>query len=108
MRMSEYQARALRTSRKDMDARQHLINGVLGLVGEAGEVADLVKKHYYQDGRRLDEHLLEELGDVLWYIAEIASAMGYDLDDVAYQNVAKLRRRYPDGFEADRSLHREE
>ena len=108
MRMSEYQQLAQRTSRHDLDMRQHLFNGILGLVGEAGEVADLVKKHYYQDGRRMDEHLCEELGDVLWYIAEIAEAMGFDLDDVAEMNIAKLRKRYPDGFEADRSLHREE
>lgn len=107
MELNEYQALAQRTSRKELTPREHLFNGVLGMAGEAGECADLVKKHCYQDARPIHDALLDELGDVLWYAAETAVALGVTLDEVAQHNIEKLRRRYPEGFEADRSLHRE-
>jgi len=105
--MSKYQAWAMRTSRKDISPDDHLFNGILGLSGEVGECADLVKKCFYQDGRAITEKLKEELGDVLWYIAEVASAMGWSLADVAVKNIEKLKKRYPDGFSADKSIDRE-
>lgn len=108
MKLNEYQELAQRTSNKALDIRGHLFNGVLGLAGEAGECADLTKKHYFQDGRLFVDDLEEELGDVLWYVAETAAALGVTLEEVAQRNVEKLCRRYPDGFEAERSLHREE
>nr|DAJ97360.1 MAG TPA: NTP-PPase-like protein [Herelleviridae sp.] len=82
------------------------MNGVLGLTGESGECADLVKKHLFQ-GHDLDkEHLAKELGDVAWYLAVSASAIGYDLETIFAMNVDKLKRRYPDGFDEYLSLHR--
>lgn len=108
MTLNEYQDAAQRTSRKDISPDDHLINGILGLSGETGECADLVKKCFYQDGRDIRESLLDELSDCLWYVAEIASAMGWDLDDVAEHNRQKLLVRYPEGFSAERSLHRAE
>ena len=107
MLMNEYQKMAQRTSRKDLSPDSHLFNGILGLAGETGECADLVKKCFYQDGRDINDALKDELGDVLWYVAEAITAMGWTLEEVAVHNINKLRRRYPDGFEADRSLHRE-
>ena len=108
MTLNEYQELAQRTSNKALDQRGHLFNGVLGLSGEAGECADLVKKHYFQDGRPMIDRLVDELGDVLWYVAETAAAMNVTLEEVAQRNVEKLKRRYPEGFEAENSLHREE
>lgn len=108
MTLNEYQELAQRTSNKALDAKGHLFNGVLGLSGEAGECADLVKKHYFQDARPMFDRLVDELGDVLWYVAETARAMDVTLEEVARHNVEKLRRRYPEGFEAEKSLHREE
>lgn len=104
MTLNEYQMLAQRTSNtKDGDK---LLNGVLGLNGEAGEVADIVKKFAYQ-GHKLDtDHLVEEIGDCLWYIAELATAVGLTLDAVAALNIQKLKKRYPDGFEAERSVNR--
>lgn len=107
MTLNEYQKLAMRTSRKDMPPVDHLFNGILGLSGETGECADLLKKHFYQDGRDIDEKLMDEVGDCLWYINEIVTSMGWTLEDVAQHNVEKLRKRYPDGFSAERSLHRE-
>lgn len=107
MTLNEYQDLAQRTSNRALDVKGHLFNGVLGLAGEAGECADLLKKHYYQDGRNFVDDLEDELGDVLWYVAESAKAIGVTLEEVAQRNIDKLRRRYPEGFSADRSLHRE-
>lgn len=108
MNLNEYQELAMRTSRKDISPDEHLHNAMLGLAGEVGECCDLVKKCFFQDGRDIRGDLFEELGDVLWYVAEAASAMGWDMGAIAAANVDKLRKRYPQGFEADRSLHREE
>lgn len=83
-----------------------LICGVMGLTGEAGEVADLVKKGIYH-GHGIDMvHLERELGDVCWYIAQICDACGFDLGTVMSCNIEKLKKRYPEGFTEERSLHR--
>lgn len=106
---NEFQKAALRTA-SGMNYEHHgmLINGVLGLCGESGEAADIVKKATFQ-GHPLDkEHLALELSDCLWYVAVAAHAIGYDLDTVFQMNVDKLKARYPDGFDAERSLHRRE
>lgn len=85
-----------------------LLNGVMGLCGESGECVDMVKKYRFQ-GHELDKaHLAKELGDVAWYLAVTAHAIGYDLETVLQMNVDKLRNRYPNGFEKERSLHRQE
>lgn len=105
---NEYQALAMRTSNKDLSPDDHLLNGVLGLCGESGEVADLVKKCFMQ-GHGLDfNHLAKELGDILWYVAETATVIGFDLDIIMRWNIEKLKARYPDGFSSDRSQHRED
>lgn len=107
MTFREYQEKAMRTSRKDISPDDHLFNAMMGLAGETGECCDLVKKCFFQDGRDIRNALYDELSDVLWYLAEAASAMGFDLGEIAEHNIAKLKKRYPEGFDADRSLHRE-
>lgn len=105
---NEYQKLAMRTSNKELSPDYHLINGALGLAGESGEVADLVKKNWMQ-GHVLDlDHIAKELGDILWYVAETATAIGYDLDIIMHMNIEKLKERYPDGFSYERSANREE
>ena len=105
---NEYQRLAMRTSNSALTTTEHLINGALGLAGEAGEVADLVKKRFMQ-GHSLDrEHLAKELGDVCWYIAETATALGYSMEAIMEPNIEKLRKRYPSTFDAQRSQHRAE
>lgn len=99
---TEFQLAALRTA----GSTNLLLNGVMGLNGEAGECIDLVKKHLFQ-GHELDcDALLDELGDVLWYAAITCESIGITLDDVMAHNVNKLHKRYPDGFDARRSIHR--
>ena len=104
---NEYQSLALRTA-NGLDQKQLLTNGVMGMCGEAGECVDMMKKHLFQ-GHDLDkEHLAKELGDVSWYVAITAHALGYDLDKIFEMNIEKLKARYPEGFDADRSMHRKE
>ena len=78
----------------------------LGLAGEAGETADMLKKHLFHGKPLNHDDVVKELGDVLWYVAGMATAIGISLDDVAQRNVDKLRARYPDGFSAEASAQR--
>lgn len=106
MTPNEYQKEALRTERAMEKRYSRILNGVMGMNGEAGECIDLLKKHYFQ-GHDLDvDHLAKEIGDVLWYVAISADAIGYDLEDIMQLNIDKLDARYPNGFEAERSIHR--
>lgn len=105
MQMNEYQVLAQRTSPNGHD---RLLNGCLGLAGESGECCDIVKK-WLNQGHELDRNKLrDELGDVLWYIAETATGLGITLEQIAKRNLEKLRDRYPNGFDPQRSIHRPE
>lgn len=108
MTINEYQTAALRTAQTDkLTANELLLNAALGLCGESGEVADIVKKFRFQ-GHDLDiDHIAKELGDIAWYLAVGAYAIGLDLETIFRMNIEKLKARYPDGFSADRSLHRD-
>lgn len=108
MTINEYQKLAMTTLNPKLDKKDVLINGVMGLCGESGEAIDIVKKHLAQ-GHELDrEHLIKELGDVAWYLAETATALDVTLEEVLSQNIDKLRNRYPEGFEVEKSVKREE
>jgi len=108
--MTEYQLLAARTINPEQPDKEKLINFVFGLAGETGEAIDLLKKiifheHDLNDNR---DKLAIELGDCLWYIAGIATTAGIDLTEIATRNIEKLRRRYPDGFDPEKSRNREE
>jgi NTP pyrophosphatase (non-canonical NTP hydrolase) len=106
MNMNEYQDLASRSKNKELDAREEMLQDALGVAGEAGECADLVKKHAFH-GHPLDkDKLTKELGDVLWYVSQLAGAIGVTLDEVAEKNIAKLKARYPEGFTPEASLNR--
>lgn len=106
MTINDYQKEAMRTASEMSNEYPRILNGLMGLNGEAGECIDILKKHLFQ-GHELDnEHLAKELGDVAWYLAVSAYAIGYDLETVLQMNVDKLRARYPDGFDPEKSLHR--
>lgn len=97
----------MRTLNPQLSEKDVLINGVMGLCGESGEVIDIVKKHLAQ-GHSLDkEKLAKELGDVAWYLAETAYAIGYPLEEILQMNIDKLKTRYPDGFDPEKSMNRE-
>lgn len=108
MNMNEYQQLAQRTVNFLIQGKTRLAIAGLGLTGEAGEVADHIKKAIGH-GHNLDvENIEKELGDVLWYVAEVAAICGLQMDTIAQKNIEKLKKRYPEGFSEERSINREE
>lgn len=108
MTINEYQKLAMTTLNPALNKKDVLINGVMGLCGESGEAIDIVKKWLAQ-GHELDKQkLAKELGDIAWYLAETATALDLDLEEVFASNIDKLRKRYPEGFDSQRSIKRED
>ena len=108
MQVNEYQKAAMATLNPALDKKNVLINSVMGLCGESGEAIDIVKKWLMQ-GHELDrEHLVRELGDVAWYLAEAATALDVPLEAVFQGNLDKLRQRFPNGFDTGASVNRKE
>lgn len=105
MTVNEYQQLAARTINPKLYPEQQAHHALHGMVGEIGELHSLYQKTY--QGHAVDPaHLKKELGDLLWFIAEYCTAMGWTLEDVAQGNIDKLKARYPEGFETAKSLHR--
>lgn len=102
---NEYQRLAMRTATSKC---RDMANAALGLTGEAGEVADEIKKFLFQGHPLNTEKVVKELGDVMWYVALTCDVLHVSLDDVMRLNVEKLMKRYPDGFDSNKSLHRME
>ena len=107
MKANEYQRLASRTINKKLTLAEMEKHALHGMVGEIGEIHSLYQKIY--QGHVLDnEHLKKEVGDLLWFIAELCTVRGWDMGDVMQLNVDKLIARFPEGFDVDKSLHRKE
>ena len=105
MKANEYQKLAARTINKSLSKGQLKNHALHGMVGEIGEIHSLHQKVY--QGHDLDEeHEKKEVGDLLWFIAEYCTARGWFLEEVMWGNIDKLRARYPEGFDPEKSLHR--
>jgi len=102
MTLAEYEAQATRTANSRLTKNERLLDSAAGLAEEAGEVLSLVRKHAFQSKLLESDRIREELGDALWCLAMTAHHAGLSLESVAQTNVAKLRSRYPDGYQ-DRS-----
>lgn len=107
MTANEYQRLAARTIDKKMDNESVMYHALHGMVGEIGEIHSIFQK-VYQGHDMDDEHLKKECGDLLWFIAEFCTAREWTLESVMEMNIEKLKKRYPEGFSAERSLHRQE
>lgn len=106
MTYNEFAEDVIRTINHGLDEDNHILCGIMGLVGEAGELADAIKKVYFQ-GHRLDtEKIKDELGDVLFYFAYLSETLGIRIEDIMEYNVDKRAKRYPYGFETERSVNR--
>ena len=90
MNMNEYQELAGTTVKESV--KDDIVYFTLGLTGEAGEVADKIKKSI-RDRELSADAMLLELGDVLWYISQISECLGYSLSEVAERNINKLQSR---------------
>lgn len=96
------------TPSADLDSTQRLLNGTLGLAVKSGEVIDTIKKHLFQGHSLNKSYIIEKLGDIYGYLVVSSSALNIELDAILQMNIDKLKARYPDGFEAERSVNRKE
>lgn len=103
MKLNEYQALATRTANPHENA---LLNYGLGICEEAGEVSGLIKKSSFHGHTIEQSDIKKELGDVLWYLSNIAKLAGLTLEEVATANISKLSKRYPEGFSIEDSIKR--
>jgi NTP pyrophosphatase (non-canonical NTP hydrolase) len=108
MDFDTYQQLAARTLGRDRTHEQQLANAALGLTGEAGETAELIKKHLFHATPLDRDAMVKELGDCLWYIGAFATVLDIPMAEIAERNIEKLRKRYPDGFDPERSRNRTE
>lgn len=107
MRADEYQKLASRTIRAELDSAEQIEHALHGMVGEIGELHSIYQKYY--QGHPMDtDHCMKELGDLLWFVAEYCTAMGWTLSKVMELNIGKLKARYPQGFDEYLSLNRKD
>ncbi len=104
---NEYQVLAARTINEELMNWQQELHALHGMVGEIGEIHSIYQKAY-QGHDASDEHLQKEVGDLLWFIAEYCTANDWNLEDIMQMNIDKLKARFPEGFEVDKSLNRAE
>lgn len=105
MTIGDYQHAAARTMNPSLSRADTIFHAVFGMQSEVGEISGILQKIY--QGHDMDEdHLQSELGDLLWFVAECATAFRWNLHDIMERNIEKLRARYPDGFDPEKSLHR--
>ena len=105
MTFNEYQRLARRTQNENLNQEQREDHALHGMAAELGEIHSIYQKEL-QGHEFSTAHVMSELGDMLWFMAELADVLGLTLEHIAAHNVDKLRARYPDGFDADRSMHR--
>ena len=108
MTVNDYQKLAMVTLNPELSKQEILLNGVMGLCGESGEAIDLVKKHLFQGHNLEKQAIAKELGDIAWYLAETATALDIPLETILEANIEKLKKRYPEGFDARRSVNRKD
>lgn len=102
---NEYQKLAARTINQGLTFEEQKNHALHGMVGEIGEIHSIYQK-MYQGHAFEHDHMMSEVGDLLWFIAEYCTAKGWSLNDIMQMNIDKLKARYPEGFEENKSLHR--
>lgn len=105
MELNEYQKLASRTINKELNRNDNKYHALHGLVSEVGEIHGIYQKVYQGHDFEFN-HLIKEIGDLMWFVAELCTSLGVSLEDICELNIDKLKKRYPDGFEVDKSLHR--
>lgn len=107
MSLKEYQALARRTQNNELTLEEKERHALFGIASEVGEIHAIYQK-VFQGHDMNYMKVIDEMGDLMWFMAELADAIGASLDDVADHNIAKLKKRYPQGFDVEHSVHREE
>lgn len=102
---NEYQELAARTINKKLNTGQQALHALFGMASEVGELHGIHQK-YYQGHTLNREHMKKELGDIMWMVAEYCTSQGWKLEEIMLLNIEKLKARYPEGFEVEKSLLR--
>lgn len=102
----KYQELASRTINQWLSIDEKQDHAMLGMASEVGEVLGIYQKSYQGHEIKRDD-VIDELGDLMWFIAEFCTASNIKLSCVLERNIEKLLKRYPDGFSEERSIHRE-
>lgn len=105
MEFNEYQSQARRTQNKNLNGHERRLHALFGLCSEVGEIQSIYQKAYQGHCVEKDK-VVDELGDLMWFAAELADVLGVNLGDVVQRNIDKLWRRYPEGFDSVRSVNR--
>lgn len=108
MNTAEYSNEAMKTAPQELNDREKQLNAVIGLVGESAEILDVYKKILYQGHPFDKDKVIDELGDTLWYANLLINALGTTWEEVFDTNIKKLRKRYGETFDAEKSIHRTE
>lgn len=108
MNFKDYQKRAYTAIQPHADKKDEVLNWVIGMAEEVGEVLNLIKHQYWGSEEIDKDALAKELGDVIWYTSALAKVLGVNLQAVAEMNVAKLEHRFPSGFDTEGSKNRKE
>lgn len=103
---NEYQELAKRTMNGELPVYQQRLHALHGMSAEVGEIHSIHQK-VYQGHTPDSSKIMDEVGDLLWFIAEYCTCMGFSLEGVMERNIEKLKKRYPEGFDIDRSVNRE-
>ena len=107
MDMREYQELARRTQNFELSNRERMLHALHGLSAETGEIHSIFQKIY--QGHSFDVDVVaDEIGDLEWFVSELCDCLGLDMEEVCKRNIEKLKKRYPQGFDAERSVHRDE
>lgn len=107
MRIDNYQELAARTINRTLTREETMHHALHGMASEVGEIHGIFQKRY--QGHAIDEaDLKKEVGDCMWMLAEFCTSNGWKLSEICEMNIDKLRKRYPEGFSAERSINREE
>ena len=108
MDIKEYQEKAKRTVNTNLQCDEQVANLCMGLAGESGEVIDYLKKCLYHNHKLYKQDLIKELGDVMWYLTNIATFFKIPMSYILDENIKKLEERYPEGFSVEKSINRKE
>lgn len=108
MDFNEYQEKAGRTRNIRIGTHAEAINYALGMVCEAGEVGDIIKKWGFHEHEFDKDELVKEIGDTMWYMANLCKVFDISMEEVAKKNITKLKKRYPRGFDVEDSINRKE
>lgn len=106
---NEYQELAARTVNMGLENEKLTVHALCGMASEIGEIHSIFQHYLQHKDREIDiKNLVDEIGDAIWFIAELCTRFGIKLDDVMARNIEKLRARFPEGYDIERSRNRHE